>query len=120
MKEINEHSETLWQDLCDIAQKRAWDERLTGIKGAYIRPNGLEHDSSFGCFDIIAYSRDPVTLEVVNYVRCGGTTDDISFEGPHFRMDCMYPSGVIHIWNPRQFSITEDLSSISFVEEGVI
>lgn len=29
MEKINEHDETLLQDLCDIARKRNWDERLS-------------------------------------------------------------------------------------------
>lgn len=114
MKEINYRSETLKQDLYDAARRRAWDERLTGVHGAYIIPNGTEHDSEYGCFDIIAYrKKDDDDIE---YILCGGGCDDISFEGTHFRMDCMYPSGVIRVWNRQTFSISEDLSSISFEE----
>lgn len=105
MKEIDYHSETLKQDLYDVARKRDWDERLTGVNGAYIIPNGTEHDSEYGCFDIIAYrKKDDDDIE---YILCGGGCDDISFEGTHFRMDCMYPSGVIRVWNRRTFSISD-------------
>ena len=46
-----------------------------------------------------------------------GGCDDVAFYGGHFRMDCDYPSAIIHIWNTYgQFKITEDLSSINFVE----
>ncbi len=107
MKELDYRSETFKQDLYDVARRREWDERLTGVTGAYIIPNGNEHDSEFGCFNIIAYCRDD---------DGGGGCDDISFEGTHFRMDCMYPSGVIRVWNRRTFSISDDLSSISFEE----
>ena len=119
MKELDYHSETLKQDLYDVARRRNWDERLTGVTGAYIIPNGAEHDSEFGCFDIIAYCRDDDGGEDIDeYVLCGGGCDDISFEGTHFRMDCMYPSGIIRVWNRRTFSISDDLSSISFKEEN--
>lgn len=109
MKEIDYCSETLKQDLYDVARRREWDERLTRVNGAYIIPN------SYGCFDIIAYCKK--NDDDIEYILCGGGCDDISFEGTHFRMDCMYPSGVIRVWNRRTFSISDDLSSISFEEE---
>ena len=43
MKEIDYRSETLKQDLYDVARRREWDERLTGANGAYIIPTGAEH-----------------------------------------------------------------------------
>lgn len=116
MKELDYRSETLKQGLYDVARRRNWDERITGVNGAYIITTGAEHDSEYGCFDIIAYRRDDDGENIVEYILCGGGCDDISFEGTHFRMDCMYPSGVIRVWNRRLFSISDDLSSISFEE----
>ena len=89
--------------------KRHWNDRVIA-KCAYIIPNGRKHDSGYACMDIVALKEDGT------YIRCGGGCDDIYFRGTGFRMDCQYPSRIITVWNWNKFVITEDVSSIDFVE----
>ena len=89
--------------------KRHWSESIIA-KCAYIIPSGRKHDSGYSCIDLVAMKEDG-TL-----VRCGGGCDDISFRGNGFRMDCIYPSRIIRIWNNKHFVITPDVSSIDFEE----
>lgn len=94
--------------------KRKWDEILNGVDGVYVIPSRRKHDSGYACMDFVAEFSDGRPM-----VGFGGYCDDISFIGDKFRMDCIYPSGIIHIWRPGTFSITCDLSSIKFrAEEG--
>lgn len=95
---------------------RKWDEKLTGVIGVYVLPSRRKHDSGWACMDFVAEfadSRRPM-------IGFGGCTDDVSFVGSHFRMDCTYPHGIIHIWCAygRTFSISHNLSSIDFKEEA--
>lgn len=92
---------------------RPWDERLTGVRGAYVIPSRRKHESGWACMDFVAEFED----DNKPMVRFGGGCDDVTFIGTHFSMDCTYPKGVIHIWNRRGFTISSDLSSIHFVEE---
>lgn len=110
--------------LSSYAEERKWDQYVENCRAAFIVPNGNRHNSGYGCFDIFACVPDGTPHDYGNQakifvVKCGGWCDDISFEGEHFRMDCMHPSGIIRIWNPLGFTITEDLSSVSFVENEV-
>ena len=89
--------------------KRKWNEPLKDIHSVYVIPSGRKHDSGYNCMDFIAEGPDGL-------IRFGGGCDDVSFEGSFFRMDCMYPSGIVHIWNRKGFSISPDVSSISFEE----
>ena len=93
---------------------RPWDEELTGVSGVYILPSRRKHDSGWACMDFVVEFMDDRPM-----IRFGGGTHDISFVGTHFRMDCTYPHGIIHIWCGcgQTFSISSDLSSINFVEE---
>ena len=51
-------------------------------------------------------------------IRFGGGCDDVGFYGDGFAMDCIYPHGIIHIWNRyHTFTISSDLSSIDFEVE---
>lgn len=78
----------------------------------YVVPNRRKHESGWMCMDLIAI------LSKGRRVRFGGVCDDLAFVGTHFRMDCDYPSGIIHIWNRNDFKVCGGLSSITFVEEG--
>lgn len=89
---------------------RKWDEELKGVRGVFVIPSKRKHDSGWACMDFVAET--PSGL-----VRFGGCCDDVSFEGNHFRMDCDFETKLPHIWNRFGFTITHDLSSISFVEE---
>lgn len=102
------------KDLLSVP-KRKWSDALYGVAGVYVIPSGRKHDSGFACMEFVAEfkgGKKPM-------VRFGGSCDDVSFEGRHFRMDCLHPQRIIHIWNTYPFMITDDLSSISFIEEGV-
>lgn len=94
-------------------QRRKWDEEIHDVVGVYVLPSGRKHDSGFACMDFVAHTGDG------QLIRFGGGCDDVRFAGDGFRMDCLYPSRVIHIWNSRnRFYITHDLSSIDFIEEA--
>lgn len=98
--------------------RRPWDERLTGVIGVYVLPSRRKHDSGWACMDFVAEFADgnkPM-------IRFGGRCDDVCFIGKHFRMDCTYPHGIIHIWcaYDRTFSVSCDLSSIDFKEETYV
>lgn len=115
-----EGADNLNDILSSYAEERKWDQRIENCRAAFLIPNGNQHDSSYGCFDIFACvpvsTHDYDDQYKVFIFKCGGWCEDISFEGEHFRMDCMHPSGIIRVWNRSGFTITEDLSSISFVE----
>jgi hypothetical protein len=117
-----EKADNLKDILSSYAEERKLDQCIENCRSAFIIPNGNRHGSGYGCFDIFACipdgTHDHNDKCKVFIFKCGGCCDDISFEGEHFRMDCMHPSGIIRIWNRRGFTITEDLSSISFVENG--
>lgn len=91
--------------------KRKWDEKLDGVCIVYVIPSQRKHDSGYACMDFVAVRRDG------SMARFGGMCDDVSFAGSYFRMDCQHSPQIIRIWNSRYtFSVTNDISSISFVE----
>ena len=92
--------------------KRKWDEILRGVSGIYVLPTRKKHDSGWSCMAFVAEFKDGRPM-----VGFGGGCDDVSFRGNGFRMDCDYPSGIIHIWSLRTFSISHVISSIHFTEE---
>lgn len=92
--------------------KREWDETLHGVSGVYVIPTRRKHDSGWCCMAFAAEFKDNRPM-----VGFGGGCDDVTFRGNDFRMDCDYPSGIIHIWSWKTFSISHDLSSIYFTEE---
>lgn len=94
------------------APKRKWDEYLHGVQGVYVIPSMRKHESGWACMDFVASTGK-------EFIRFGGSCDDVSFCGTHFRMDCDFKSKLIHIWNSKgTFSISEDISSINFIEEA--
>lgn len=93
--------------------KREWNEVIKNAVGVYVIPSGRKHDSGWACMDFVA------ELANGSKIRFGGWCDDVAFYGSKFRMDCEYPSRIIHIWNSRgNFAITHDVSSIDFVEDN--
>lgn len=93
--------------------RRKWDEELHGVCGVYVLPSRRKHDSGWACMDFVAVLDDNRPM-----IRFGGGCDDVSFYGYGFAMDCIYPSGIIHIWNRyRTFTVSRDLSSIDFKVE---
>ena len=93
--------------------KREWDEVLHGVTGVWVVPNRRKHESGWECMDFVASFKD----KEKKLVRFGGYCDDVQLKGGSFRMDCDYPSGIIHIWSYYPFTITSDLSTIKFIEE---
>lgn len=89
--------------------KRKWNEELKDVSGVYVIPSNRMHDSGYACMDFVAETSSGL-------VGFGGGCDSVSFDGGHFRMDCIYPSGIIRIWNRQKFSISNDHSSIIFLE----
>ncbi len=89
--------------------KRQWDKVLTDVFGVYVIPSGRKHESGWACMDFVAQTPDGL-------VGFGGICDDVAFEGKNFRMDCEYPSRIIHICCKKKFSISCDISSITFTE----
>ena len=92
---------------------RECDEVLFGVQSAYIIPNRRKHDSGWECMTIICTFKELSKVPV----RFSQTTDDIAFYGGHFRMDCCYPSGIIHIWNSSRTFKVNGWSSVNFEEE---
>lgn len=93
--------------------KREWTQVLHGVSGVYVIPNGKKHESGYACMDFVASFR-----REKGQVGFGGTCDDVAFKGTHFRMECDWPSRIIHIWNDHgTFSVSRDISSIDFEEE---
>lgn len=92
--------------------KRTWHHILLDVVGVYVIPTKTKHDSGYACMEFVAEFKD----KEKPLVRFGGGCDDVSFEGEHFRMDCLYPSKIIRIWNRNGFSVSADLSSINFTE----
>ena len=90
--------------------KRKWDEPIK-TTSVYVIPSGRKHDSGFACMDFVADTTNGL-------VGFGGSCDDVAFEGKNFRMDCIYPERIIHIWNPKAFVISTGISSIVFSENG--
>lgn len=90
--------------------RRNWIDEIIA-KGVWVIPSRRKHDSGWACMDFVAETDNGL-------VRFGGGCDDVAFEGSHFRMDCDYPSAIIHIWNNYPFVISADLSSISFKERS--
>ena len=87
------------------------NETLQNVTGVFVFPTKEVHDSGWMCMNFVAEfkDRDPI--------RFGEYCDSIRFEGTHFKMDCQYPNGVIHIWNSnKNFSISDECSTISFRE----
>lgn len=93
--------------------KRKWSDILCDVSGVYVIPSGRKHDSGFACMDFVAEFKN----NKKPMVRFGGCCDDVSFNGTHFRMDCLHPQRIIHIWNSIPFSISCDVSSINFTEQ---
>lgn len=91
-------------------KKRKWNEILHNVSGVYVIPSRRKHDSGYACMDFVAETPEGL-------VGFGGMCDDVSFEGLHFRMDCDFETKIIHIWNRNKFSISDDVSSITFAEE---
>lgn len=94
---------------------REWDEVLHGVRGVYVLPSRRKHESGWSCMDFVAEFEDDRPPK-----RFGGPTDDVSFAGTHFRMDCTYPHNIIHIWCAygRTFTISAGISSLTFTEEN--
>lgn len=95
--------------------KRKWNETLADVVGVYVIPSGKKHDSGFACMDFVAEFEDIAKP----LVRFGGGCDDIGLEGTYFRVDCVYPSRILHIWNTKGFSVSSDLSTIYFRENDI-
>lgn len=95
--------------------KRKWNETLTDVTGVYVIPSGRKHDSGYACMDFVAEFEDPEKP----LVRFGGGCDDVCLDGKYFKIDCIYPSRILHIWNYGKFSVSHDLSSIFFREEDI-
>lgn len=79
--------------------KRKWNETLENVVGV---------------MDFVAEFEDPEKP----LVRFGGGCDDVCLDGKYFKIDCIYPSRILHIWSYRKFSVSHDLSSIFFREEN--
>ena len=92
------------------ARRRKWDEILYDVSAVYVIPSGRKHDSGYACMDFVAVTKN-------GKVRFGGSCDDVKLDGNHFRIDCDYPSRIVHIWNYKKtFTILRDLSTIDFIE----
>lgn len=93
--------------------KRNKEEVLRGVSGVYVIPSRRKHESGWACMDFVAYYADG------SMIGFGGGCDVLAFKGGYFRMDCDPESSCLHIWiSHGTFSVSKDLSTIDFVEEG--
>ena len=98
--------------------QRHWSEVLFGVTGVYVLPSDREseYENGFAYLDMVA--EWPLEADKP-MVRFGSVCEDVMLYGFGFRMDCLYPSGIIHIWNRNNpFEISMDGTSISFRERG--
>lgn len=103
--------ETIDYAQLDDIPRRKWDEEIKAVI-VYVFPNKTMHDSGFMCMDFVALLQDG------SKVRFGGGCDSVFFVGRHFCMECM-PNGIIRIFNHYGFTISDDLSTITFYEMEV-
>lgn len=89
---------------------RQFDEFLDNVWCAYVIPTDKIHDSGFAVMNFVCEFHD----EDKPPIRCGGYCDDIELDGKGFRIDCTLPDNIIRIHNNRLFSVSDDLSSITF------
>ena len=88
----------------------SWNE-LLHIHAVYIYPTRRKHESGFAIMSMLIELADGRDVKQI------GCCDDIALNGTHFRIECDYPSGIIHLWNSRNiFCTSSRLSSISFTE----
>lgn len=101
------------KELLEIPHRK-WSEELHSVCGVYVLPSRRKHDSGWACMDFVAVFKGDRPM-----VRFGGGCDDVGFYGDGFAMDCIYPHGIIRIWNRlHTFTISRDLSSIDFIVEA--
>lgn len=87
---------------------RGRGEKIEDAFGVYIIPNGEQHDSGWGCMRFVAETGN-------GYVGFGGICDSATLIGHGFKVDCVHPSGIVHIWNRYGFVISNDGSDMDFV-----
>lgn len=92
---------------------RDWDGDIKHAVGVYIIPTKKKHESGYAIMSFVA------EIEGGKRIRFGGCCDDVSLNGNNFRIDCDFKTKLVHIWNRHRFTITHDLSSIDFIEEGI-
>ena len=88
----------------------------------FMEPLGVADASVDAAWDFVEGRWYPQVIDAVRklaptMVRFGGCTDVVDFCGENFKMDCIYPHGIIRIWSWKPFSVSSDLSSIYFREE---
>lgn len=87
---------------------RDWDKDST-YDSIYLVPSGKKHDSGWMCIAVIGLNKSK-PVEIAAY------PDAINWEiaDTHdFRMDCTYPSGIVHVWARRhRFYVEDALSSL--------
>lgn len=89
--------------------ERGWREESI-YDSLYLVPSGRKHDSGYMCVAIVGV-RDYKPVEIAAY------PDDIEWIVPatdrmDFRMDCEYPSGILHPWSyNHKFKVGSALSS---------
>lgn len=90
---------------------RAWPDEST-YDSLYLVPSGRKHESGYMCVAIVGI-RDHKPVEIAAF------PDDIEWKMPQdtsywgdMRMDCEYPSGILHPWSHRYaFKVGRALSS---------
>lgn len=59
----------------------------------YILPTRRKHDSGYACMEFVAEKPNG------EYVKFGGCADVAVFYNWKFRLDCLYPSRIIHLFS---------------------
>lgn len=105
------------KELLAIPMREKWNTPVEGVDGVYIIPTAKKHESGYSCIRLVAYWNDSEAGER-KYIGCGYYCDVIELKGLGFRIDASLPNRIVHIFNFKKFSITEEISSLSLVETG--
>lgn len=106
------------KELLALPPRKRWDEK-TVYQSVYLVPSGKKHDSGYMCVAIVGV-REHKPIEIAAYPDDIGWSFPLGYKHESLRMDCEWPSGIIHAWSYKyNFEVGYSLSStvISLVEK---
>lgn len=105
------------KELLAIPMREKWNTPVEGVDGVYLIPTSKKHDSGYSCMRLVAYWNDE-QAEERRYIGCGYYCDVLEIKGLNFKIDASLPNRIVHIFNFKKFSITEEISSLYLLETG--
>lgn len=94
----------------DGAKEVPWDEKIRGIKGVYIMPTRRKHSSGYAVMRLLFVLKDETMI------KSDDCCDVVDIRGCNFKIDCMYPSGILHLFTWREAACDYRLSSVDLYE----